>query len=99
VVTIVTVFQERGKLIQMSETIGSNRLVGCGCDGGGGLTGDKEVRFVSCLKNVSVDNRSQLFLEKQNIPMNGKCVSGFLFGTLAVHFCLVVYCCSEETWS
>jgi len=31
--------------------------------------------------------------------MNGKCVSGFLFGTLAVHFCLVMYCCNEETWS
>jgi len=64
VVTIVTVFQERGMLIQMSETCGNNRLVGCGCDGGGGLTGVQEVRFVSCLKNVSVDNRSQLFLEK-----------------------------------
>ena len=74
----------------MSKTVSNNGLVGCGCDGGGGLTRVKEVRFVSYLKNVSVDNRSQLFLEKQNIPINGKCVTGFLFGTLAVYFCLVV---------
>jgi len=67
VVSIVRVFQERGKLIQMSETVGNNRLVGCGCDGGGGLTSVQEVRFVSYLKNVSLENRSQLFLEKQNI--------------------------------
>jgi len=75
----------------MSETAGNNGLVGFGCDGGGGLTRVQEVRFVSYLKNVSVDNRSQLFLERQNMPMNGRCVTGFLFGALAVYFCRVMY--------
>ena len=83
----------------MSETAGNSGLVGCGCDGGGGLTRVQEIRFVSYVKNVIVDNKSQLFLEKQNIPMNGKCVTGFLFGTLAVYFCLVMYCCNREAWS
>ena len=79
----------------MSETAGNDGLVGC--DGVGGLTRVQEVRFVSCLKNVSVDNRSQLFVERQNIPMDGKCVAGFVFVTLAVFFCLVMYCCNRET--
>jgi len=53
----------------MSKTAGNNGLVGC--DGGGGLTRVQEVRFVSYLKNVNVCNRSQLFLERKNIPLNG----------------------------
>jgi hypothetical protein len=29
----------------MSETVGNNRLIGCGCDGGGGLTRVQEIRL------------------------------------------------------
>jgi len=58
----------RGRLIHVSETDGNSGLVGCGCDGGGGLTRvQEEVSFVSYLKNVSVDNRSQLFLGEKKI--------------------------------